>query len=264
VPVISASGEGIREFDTRTRDRIREHVTGKLVRIMPQLNKLNFGFGQFDGLDYYYTTTISRIFFQDLQIETTIEEVQFDDDTIQLELSHAILGYGDIDFVFSPQLMKRASAADIEHILINSLGDENHLYVFANPGGKIVHLFTCNHLLERSKAVRMTLEYSEKKRYKRCNFCFKPMMYLPDLSLEIAIEKEWSQKLSEYHSMLDCTDRQLELQKTGEEILAQWPLPLMGYKYVFHLVDHPDIKAFAIPTGTIVCHHRSFGRSGKW
>ena len=67
VPVISASGEGIREFDTRTRDRIREHVTGKLVRIMPQLNKLNFGFGQFDGLDYYYTTTISRIFFQDLQ-----------------------------------------------------------------------------------------------------------------------------------------------------------------------------------------------------
>ena len=252
MPAVSASGDGIREFDTQTRDRIREHVSGKLIRIMPQLNKLNFGFGQFDGLDYYYTTTISRIFFQDLQIETTIEEVQFDDNTIQLELSHAILGYGDIDFVFSPQLMKRSSPADIEHILINSLGDENHLYVFANPGGKIVHLFTCNHFLERSKAVRMTLEYSEKKRYKRCNFCFKPMMYLPDLSLEIAIEKEWSQKLGEYHSMLDCTDRQLELQKAGEEILAQWPLPLMGYKYVFHLVDHPDIKAFAIPTGTIV------------
>ena len=252
VSAISASGEEIREFDTQTKDRIREQVTGKLVSIMPRLNKLNFGFGQFDGLDFYYTTTISRIFFQDLQIETAIADVKFDDNTIQLELSHAILGYGDIDFVFSPQLMKRASAADIENIIVNSLGGENHLYVFANPGGKIVHLFTSNHLLDRSKAVRMTLEYSEKKRYKRCNFCFKPMMYLPDLSLEIAIEKEWSQKLSEYHSMLDCTDRQLELQKVGEEILAQWPLPLMGYKYIFHLVDHPDIQAFAIPTGTIV------------
>ena len=53
VPAISASGKGIREFNTQTRDRIREHVTGKLVRIMPRLNKLNLGFGQFDGLDYY-------------------------------------------------------------------------------------------------------------------------------------------------------------------------------------------------------------------
>ena len=247
-----AYGEGVKEFDIQTMERIRDQVKGKPVRIMPRLNKLNFGFGQFDGLDYYFTTTISRIFFQDLQIETKITEVQFDDDTIQLELSHPILGFGDINFVFSPQLMKRASEADIENIIVNSLGDENHLYVFANPGGKNVHLFTCNHLDNRSQSVRMTLEYSEKKRYKRCNFCFKPMMYLPDLSLEISIEKEWSQKLSEYHSMLDCTDRQVELQKVGEEILAQWPLPLMGYDYVFHLVDHTDIKAFAIPTGTIV------------
>jgi hypothetical protein len=252
VTAASAYAEGIREFDIQTIDRIRDQVKGKPVRIMPRLNKLNFGFGQFDGLDYYFTTTISRIFFQDLQIETTITEVEFDDDTVQLELSHPILGYGEIDFVFSRPLMKRASEADIENIIVNSLGNENHLYVFANPGGKIVHLYTCNHLLDRSKAVRMTLEYSEKKRYQRCNFCFKPMMYLPDLSLEIAIEKEWSQKLSEYHSMLDCTDRQVELQKVGEEILAQWPLPLMGYKYIFHLVDHQDIKAFAIPTGTIV------------
>ncbi len=252
VMAVSAYGEGVREFDIQTSDRIRDQVKGKPVRIMPRLNKLNFGFGQLDGLDYYFTTTISRIFFQDLQIETNITEVQFDNDTVQIELSHPILGYGEIDFVFSPQLMKRAGEADIENILVNSLGDENHLYVFANPGGKIVHLFTCNHLLDRSKAVRMTLEYSEKKRYKRCNFCFKPMMYLPNLSLETAIEKEWSQRLGEYYSLLDCTDRQVELQKVGEEILAQWPLPLMGYKYVFHLVDHPDIKAFAIPTGTIV------------
>ena len=69
---VSAYGEGVREFDTQTRERIREHVTGKQVRIMPRLNKLNFGFGQYDGLEYYYTTTISRIFFQDLQVEPTI------------------------------------------------------------------------------------------------------------------------------------------------------------------------------------------------
>ena len=68
VTAAPASDEGIREFDVQTGDRIRDQVKGKPVRIMPRLNKLNFGFGQFDGLDYYFTTTISRIFFQDLQI----------------------------------------------------------------------------------------------------------------------------------------------------------------------------------------------------
>jgi len=247
-----ASDEGIGAFDTKSRDRIHQAVADKQVRIMPQLNKLNFGFGQHDGNDYYFTKTISRIFFQDLQIETTITDVQFDDNVIRLELSHPILGNGDLDFVFSDKLLKQASEADIEEIVLNAMGDENHLYVFANPGGKNVHLFICNHLDDRSKAVRMTLEYSGKKRYKRCNFCFKKMMYLPDLSLEIGIEKEWSQRMSEYHSMLDCTDRQEKLQKLGEEILAKWPLPLMGYDYAFHLVEHQDINAFAVPTGAIV------------
>ena len=247
-----ADDDGVRVLDSRTREHIRKAITDQQVRIMPQLNKLNFGFGQHDGIDYYYTKTISRIFFQDLQIEATVSDVKFDDHNIKLELSHPILGYGDIDFVFSPLLLKHASQEEIKEILIRSLGDENHLYVFANPGGKIVHLFTCNHLQDRNTAIRMTLEYSEKKRYKRCNFCFKKMMYLPDLSLETAIEKEWSQRMSEYHSMLDCTDRQAELQKLGEEILARWPLPLLGYDYTFHLVEHQDINAFAIPTGTIV------------
>jgi hypothetical protein len=247
-----ADDDGVGELDSRAREHIRRALEDQQVRIMPQLNKLNFGFGQHDGIDYYFTKTISRIFFQDLQIESTVSDVEFDDHTIKLELSHPILGYGDIDFVFSPRLLKHASKKEIKEILLNTLGDENHLYVFANPGGKIVHLYTCNHLQDRNTAIRMTLEYSEKKRYKRCNFCFKKMIYLPDLSLETAIEKEWSQRMSEYHSMLDCTDRQEELQKLGEEILARWPLPLLGYDYSFHLVEHQDINAFAIPTGTIV------------
>jgi hypothetical protein len=192
-PAFADDGVGT-TFDTQSRERIRQAITNQQIRIMPQLNKLNFGFGQHDGIDYYFTKTISRIFFQDLQVEPTITGVQFDDYIIKLELSHPILGYGEIDFVFSPPLLKRAGEAEITKILLNALGDENHLSVFANTGGKIVHLFTCNHLRDRSKAVRMTLEYSEKKRYKRCNFCFKKMMYLPDLSLETAIEKEWSQR----------------------------------------------------------------------
>jgi hypothetical protein len=196
-----SDNDGSKTFDARSRERIRQAITNQQVRIMPQLNKLNFGFGQHDGIDYYFTKTISRIFFQDLQVEPTITDVQFDDYIVKLELFHPILGYGEIDFVFSPPLLKRAGEAEITKILLNSLGDENHLYVFANSGGKIVHLFTCNHLQDRSQAVRMTLEYSEKKRYKRCNFCFKKMMYLPDLSLETAIESRFRCWVTTTHSI---------------------------------------------------------------
>jgi hypothetical protein len=242
----SASNNGLREFDRKTREKIEDAVIGQEIRIMPQFNKLNFGFGRFDGIDYYFTKTISRIFFQDLQIIVNVDDVEFEDHTVKLELSHPIFGYGDIEFVFSKALLKRATEADIEKIILNSLGNENHLYVFSNPGGKIVHLHTCNHLQESDKSIRMTLEHAEKKRYKKCGFCFKKMLYLPELSLERTIERAWTQRLSEYQTMMEGTDRQIELQKIGEEILN------MGYDYTFYLVNSPDINAFAIPTGKIV------------
>ncbi len=247
-----ASYNGLREFDRKTREKIEDAVIGRQIRIMPQFNKLNFGFGRFDGIDYYFTKTISRMFFQDLQIDVNVDDVEFDDYTVTLELSHPIFGYGDIEFVFSKKLLKRAAEADIEKILLNLLGNENHLYVFSNPGGKIVHLYTCNHLQESDKSVRMTLEHAEKKRYKKCGFCFKKMLYLPELSMERTIERAWTQRLSEYQTMMEGTDRQIELQKIGEEILNKWPFPLLGYDYTFYLVNSQDMNAFAIPTGKIV------------
>ena len=252
VALAFASNNGVKEFDRKVREKIEDAVIDRKILIMPQFNKLNFGFGRFDGIDYYFTKTISRIFFQDMQIEVNIADIEFDDNTITVELSHPVLGYGDIDFVFSKNLLKRAAEADIENIILNSLGDENHLYVFSNPGGKIVHLHICNHLRDVNKSVRMTLEHAEKKRYKKCGFCFKKMLYLPDLSMERTIERTWTQRLSEYQTMMEGTERQIELQKIGEKILKNWPLPLLGYDYTFYLVDSEDMNAFAIPTGKIV------------
>ena len=44
---------------------------------------------------------------------------------------------------------------------------------------------------------------------------------------------------------------QAELQRFGEEILADWPAPLKGYGYRFALVQNPGINAFAVPAGRI-------------
>ncbi|MGD9080261.1 MAG: hypothetical protein PVG96_13020, partial [Desulfobacterales bacterium] len=52
-------------FDKKSEDQIKNHVLNKELVIMPQLNKLNFGFGRFGGIEYFYEKTISKIFFQD-------------------------------------------------------------------------------------------------------------------------------------------------------------------------------------------------------
>jgi len=249
---VFASDDALNLSKAKTQKQISNALINQPVRIMPLFNKLNFGFGRVDGAEYYFTKTISRIFFQDLQVEVNVTGVEFDDNNIVLELSHSILGDGQIEFVFGEQLLKSATQADIQDVLLNTLGSENHLYVFSNPGGKIVHMYTCNHLSDPDKAIRLTLEHAEKKRYKKCGFCFKKMLYLPDLSLERSIEREWSQRLSDYHSMLDCTERHAELHELGEKILDKWPFPLVGYEYSFHLVDNPELNAFAIPTGQIL------------
>ena len=51
----------------------------------------------------------------------------------------------------------------------------------------------------------------------------------------------------------EVSDRvaQAELQRLGEEMLADWPAPLKGYGYRFALVEDPGINAFALPAGRI-------------
>ena len=44
---------------------------------------------------------------------------------------------------------------------------------------------------------------------------------------------------------------QAELQRLGEEMLADWPAPLKGYGYRFALVQSPMVNAFAVPAGRI-------------
>jgi len=238
--------------DEAAREKIIESVLNQHVRIMPQLNNLNFGFGRLGETEYLFTKTTSKIFFQQKPVMAEVTKIQFENGGISLQLENPRLGSGTIAFNFSDQFYKQAKVEDVSAVLLKTLGDENLQYVFINPGERIYHLFTCNHLNPQQKSTKMTLPEVTRQGYDACGFCFKKVIYLPEIEVELMIEREWWSRIQGFQSLMDCSERQMELQQLGERLLDNWPFSLLGYDYTFNLANSPQVSAFAIPSGKIV------------
>ncbi len=239
-------------FDQKSKEQIMSGVLNKELVIMPQLNKLNFGFGRYKGIEYDYEKTVSKIFFQDKKLNAEIADVSIDESEITLELSHPILGTGTINFSFSADLIQKITQQDIQKILLETLGDENHQYVVLDPANKLYHLWSCNHFADPSREARMKREDADQHGYRPSKFCFKKIVYLPELSIEKAIEAEWVRRLRNYEPIEKESEKQTHLSSAGEKILKNWPFQLLGYNYAFYLAESSEIDAFAIPTGKII------------
>ncbi len=239
-------------FDKKSKNQIISGVLNKELVIMPQLNKLNFGFGRYRGIEYYYEKTISKIFFQDKKLNAKIIDVSIEESEITLELSHPILGTGTVNFSFSANLLQQTTHQDIQKILLETLGDENHQYVILDPAGKLYHLWSCNHFADPSREARMKREDADQQGYRPSEFCFKKVVYLPELSVEKAIAAEWSMRLRNYEPIEKESEKQTHLSAIGKKVLKNWPFKLLGYNYAFYLSSSSEINAFAIPTGKII------------
>ena len=239
-------------FDLQAKDNITSGVLNKSLTIMPQLNKLNFGFGRHKGIEYFYEKTISKIFFQDRIVKAKVINASVDASDITLELFHPILGAGTIKFSFSEKLIEQTTDQDIRDILLETLGDENHRLVVLDPNSKRYHMWSCNHPVDPNQSARMKREDAEQQGYLPSGFCFKKANYLPQLSVEKAIEAEWSMRLRNYEPIQKESEKQKHLSRLGEKVLKNWPLKLLGYDYAFYLAETSTINAFAIPTGKII------------
>jgi hypothetical protein len=247
-----ASEELPDSFNEKAQKSITKAVVDNQFTIVPQLNKLNFGLGRYDGINFYFKKSLNKIFFQDRTIEVRVTAVKFDDLKVSLNLFHPVLGDGSLQFVFDHDLISRVTDEDLKKILLTSIGDENNLYVFADPESKIFHLFTCRHTKDESNLIRMTIDEARRQGFRECAFCFKKVLYLPDMAVEMEIEREWSELLHDYEPLMDGSARQRNMSNLGQRILRNWPTPLLGYDYSFHLIESRTMNAISIPTGKIV------------
>jgi hypothetical protein len=98
----------------------------------------------------------------------------------------------------------------------------------------------------------MKREDADQQGYRPSGFCFKNVVYLPDLAVEKAIEAEWSMRLRNYEPIEMESEKQAHLSAIAETVLNNWPVKLLGYDYAFFVASSDEINAFAIPTGKIV------------
>jgi hypothetical protein len=245
-------------FNEKTQKTITKGVVENQITIVPQLNKLNFGLGRYDGINFYFKKSLSKIFFRDHTIAARVTAVKFDDLKVSLSLFHPVLGDGNLQFVFDHDLISRVTDEDLQKILLTSIGDENNLYVFADPESKIFHLFTCLHTKDESNLIRMTIDEARRQGFRDCAFCFKKVLYLPDMAVEMEIEREWSELFHDYEPLMDGSARQSNMSNLSQRILRNWPIPLLGYDYSFHLIKSSTMNAIAIPTGKIVVKQYQF------
>lgn len=247
-----AIGSAQAALDQASKDQIINAVLNKEIGVMPQLNKLNFGFGRHKGLEYFYEKTMSKVFFQDTKLNAKIIDVTIEASEIALEIFHPVLGPGTIRFEFSKKFLKQTTPQDIQTILLETLGDENHQHVVLDPANKTYHLWSCNHFDNPALMTRMKREDAEQQGYQPSGFCFRKVVYLPDLALEKAIEAEWSMRLRHYEPIENDSEKQMQLSEIGETVLKNWPFELLGYDYAFYLTRSDELNAYAIPTGKII------------
>ena len=238
-------------FDADSRKDIQKGIINQQIRIMPQLNPLNFGLGWSNRHSFYYEKSVSKIFFQDHIINAKISDIDFDGSHITLKLFHPVYGLGNITFLFNESFIARTSDDTIQGILRNTLGDVNHGYVFGNPDSRRYHLSSCLYTEENSRLIRMALDEAERQGYQPGGFCFKKMVLLPDMAIEREIEILWIKRLREHALFMGDSPRQDELARLGRQILENWPIELLGYNYTFHIIHSQKMITMATPTGKI-------------
>ena len=238
-------------FEADSQEAIKKGLIDQQIRIMPQLNALNFGLGWSNNHTFYYEKTISKIFFQNHVLIVQIMDIDFDDSNITLKLFHPVNGSGDVTFIFNDNLLATTSDKAIQDILLNTLGSVNHRYVFGNPESRRYHLFSCLHAEDNSRYIRMSREEAEAQGYQPGGFCFRKMVYLPDLAIEREIEIQWLARLREHALFMGDLPEQDTLNRLGRRILENWPLQLLGYQYSFHLIYSQRLIVLATPTGKI-------------
>ncbi len=83
---------GLEDLIDRDKKKfLKKEVLNKTISIAPQLNKLTVDFGVFDGGEYYYVKTLSRLFFADKAVEAKITDMTFDSDGVSFRGSTTFL-----------------------------------------------------------------------------------------------------------------------------------------------------------------------------
>ncbi len=87
--------------------------------------------------------------------------------------------------------------------------------------------------------------------HEQCPACFGNSSRNPDLAKELEIGRYLAAEIRSKYQVLGEGPRWQALNETGQEILAQWPMPSLGFKYRFNVIISDLPIAVGCPGGEI-------------
>ena len=174
-----------------------------------------------------------------------------EDDHIELELQSTRLGRGRVDFYGPPPSSEEFERWLDEVFEVTTAEADFHRYV-GNRQSQTLHIRGANHLPDVADRQTFATEPDATARgYHRCGVCFVRTPDVSDYETERSLAMMSLQQVqSTYYPLVD-SELQEYIERVGERVLSEWPVPLKGYRYRFQVVDSEDINAFAVPTGYI-------------
>lgn len=180
-----------------------------------------------------------------------ITDADSEDDHIELRLESSRLGEGRVDFFGTAPTAENFEPWLDEVFEVATADADFHRYV-GNRESRTLHLRGANHLPPVSNRVLFHQEEDAvNDGYHRCGVCFHVAPDVSDYQNENALALLSLQQVrSTYYPYLG-EERQDEVERIGERVLAEWPIPLKGYRYRFQVLDTDQVNAFAVPTGYV-------------
>jgi Zn-dependent protease with chaperone function len=240
------------EIDRPVKKEVEKRILDKEIIIVPQLNKITTGFGRGKSGEFYFIKTLNTLFFQDRNVTVKVTDISFEDDGVIFGLWNDTLGEGKIRIFFSEQGSPTLSADEIEEALKFSLAFEKNQQVVVNTNSKVFHLHTCNHLPESKDSEEMKMTEALSKGNKPCGYCFVKLIYMPEFRLERQLAIQGAAALRYTNPLVVDQSVQEYIQEVGNRVMNKWPLPFIGYKYRFQVVESNAPNAFALPGGHVM------------
>ncbi len=233
-----------------SKGKIKDAFIDKEIDLQPQISKSLVGFGIVNGIKYYYTKSVNRIFLASKSLKASITDFDFDDEQVIIDMNSKIFGRGKIIIKFDESYDEKINTAQMIDI-VNNVVNGNTNDVICDKSTKLCHMINSNHYESNGEITKYRDINQSGSIYKKCGFCFESILHLTDGELEDSIGSKLAGHVRHYSPVNMNDDVQKRVNKIGQMVISNWPLKLMGYDYAFRVVDNKQINALAVPAGQI-------------
>ena len=185
------------------------------------------------------------------ELRVRVKDADPEEDHIEIDLESGDGVEGRVSF-FGEEVPVAVFRLWMDEVFETETPEERFERYWADTVTGVLHVRGADHLIPEGDRVRYrTIGEAASQDHELCMVCFQSPVDLAGYDEELEMQRAALAQV--YRDYREVSDRiaQAELQRLGEEILADWPAPLKGYGYRFALVQNPGVNAFALPAGRI-------------